>query len=102
MRAGDLTTYGQIKYPAITRSATGAEVKTFTTMYSGWFKKESISGREYLAAGGEHSEVTAKFTGYFNAGVRASMKIYEGNRVFDIMAILPNGMWMVLMCREVV
>jgi len=49
----------------------------------------------------EHSEVTSKFTGYYNRGVRASMKIYEGNRVFDIMAVLPDGMFMVLMCREV-
>lgn len=49
-----------------------------------------LSGREFLAAGAEQSEVVARITIRYLDGVKKAMRVLHGAQVFNIHAVLPD------------
>jgi len=61
---------------------------TFTQL---WADIRDISGREYVAAGAEQSEVTTRIRIWRHDEVTAAMRVLHGATVYDIKAALLEG-----------
>src|SRR5699024_1123389 len=83
---------------------TGEMVEGWATTASPWAAIEPLSGREYLAAGAEQSEVKNRVTIRYRDDVTADMRIKYRDRYYNILAVLPDNdsgiEHLTLMCSE--
>lgn len=91
MRAGDLNQRIVIEQKQVTRDSMGGEVKTWVQYAAVWAQIQHLSGRELIAAKQAASEVTARITIRYLAGVDASMRVRHGGDVYAISAVVPTG-----------
>lgn len=49
-----------------------------------------LSGREFIAAGAEQSEIVQRIVIRYLAGVKVSMRVLHGAKVFDVKAALAD------------
>lgn len=70
---------------------TGEMVKTWATIATLWAEIVPLSGREFLAASAEQSEVRSRVTIRYREDVTAAMRVVYRGKYFNILAILPDA-----------
>ena len=91
-----------IQQAAVTKDATGAPQKTWSTFAAVWAKREDLGGYEYWQARQISAERQTRFTIRYVAGVRAEMRVDDSGLVFDIKSVGDpdgRGATMVLNCE---
>ena len=69
---------------------TGALVPTWTTIASPWADIAPLSGREFIAASAEQSEVRAKIVMRYR-NINAAMRVVHRGMYYNIHAVLPDA-----------
>ena len=70
---------------------TGEMLVTWNTIASPWAEIVPMSGREFLAAAAEQSEVRGRIVIRYRDDVDASMRIVYRGRYYNILACLPDS-----------
>jgi SPP1 family predicted phage head-tail adaptor len=69
---------------------TGAMVKAWIEVAEVWARIEPLSAREFIAASATQSEVTARITIRYRAGVTAKMRIVYRDKIYNIAGVLAD------------
>ena len=84
--------------------STGDRIEAWADVGAIWAAVEPLSGREYIAAAATQSQVTARITIRYRAGVTAAQRIAHGVKVYNIEAVLADKNsgreYLSLMCSE--
>ena len=86
-----------------TQDADGFETREWMTVHTGWADIAPVSGKEYMASNKETAEITNKIYIRFRSGIKSTMRIKHGDRIFEIESVLGDkrsGM-LTIMAREV-
>ena len=71
-----------------------------------WAEIKPASVREFIAAGIEQAKISVVVTIRYRPGIKPSMRIYSGERVYNIEGALPDSgsgkEWLVMPCSEVI
>ena len=78
------------RFDTVVDPDTGHREKTWREYASPWVAIEPISGREFLAAAAERSEVTTRITMYFREDVTRAERIVYRGKVYNIQVVLPD------------
>lgn len=70
---------------------TGEPITDWQAVADTWADISPVSGREFLAAGAEQSEVRAKITIRHRDGVDATMRVVYRGLYYAIHAVLPDA-----------
>lgn len=90
--AGALRHWVQIQRPQIAQDpSTGEMVTTWVELASVWADVAPASGREFLAAAAEQSEVRGRITIRFRDDVDATMRVAYRGKWYAIVAALPDA-----------
>ena len=82
----------QLQEPSIEQDPTTGEMRqTWVDVASLWAEVVPMSGREFVAASAEQSEVRGRITIRYRDGVDASMRIVYRGRYYNILAVLPDA-----------
>jgi len=84
MRSGRLRHRVTIQQPVPDRSIGGED--SWHDYATVWAAIEPLRGREYLAAQQEGAEVTGRITMRYIAGVKQTMRIKHGSRIYEIVS----------------
>lgn len=91
LAAGRLRHKVQIQYPATTQNPNTGEMEVvWTNLVSVWASVEPASGREFIAAGAEQSEVKGKIIMRKRDDVNATMRIVYRGLVYQILGVLND------------
>ncbi|WP_423836800.1 phage head closure protein [Stutzerimonas stutzeri] len=103
MRAGSLRNRVQILQLGPRRSSTGATVEEWGVVCTVWADVKGISGRTFVAASGEQSEVTTEIRVRFRSDVHARMRVRSKGQEYEVVAPLPDTRrtTLLLMCKTV-
>lgn len=71
-------------------SQTGETSKEWTTVDRVAAAVEPLSGKEFIAAQATQSKVSTRITIRYLAGVNAGMRAVEGDKIYNIEAVLPD------------
>jgi len=104
MRIGELRHRITIQKTTTIQDEAGQPIETWQDVCTVWAKIEDLSGREYLAAKQVlANEVTTRITIRWRNDVEPTMRVIEGQQIFDIQSIVdPAGrkQQLQLMCKE--
>jgi len=103
MNPGELKHRVTIQERSVTRDTDGGESESWVDFATVWAAVEPLQGREFFAAQQTNSEVTGKVRLRYLAGVKPTMRVLFGARVFDILAAVcpaEDQRETVLMVRE--
>lgn len=103
MRAGDLRHRVEIVRAAVTRDASGAEVKTWPTLAHRWAQVRPLNGQEQLQAQQAQASMTHRIRIRYYEGLTVEDRIKFDGRFFDINSIADQDerhREMLLMCSE--
>lgn len=90
--SGSLRHKVQLQDEQITQDAnTGEMKKSWVTVASLWSEIVPMSGREFMAAAAEQSEVRGRIVIRYREDVDASMRIVYRGKVYAIHAVLPDA-----------
>lgn len=90
--AGALRHWVQIQRPVIAQDQSAGEmVTTWVELASLWAEVVPSSGREFLAAAAEQSEVRGRITIRFRDDVDATMRVAYRGKWYAILAALPDA-----------
>ena len=82
----------QLKAKQITQDpVTGEMVDSWVTVAQPWAEIVPMSGREFMAAGAEQSEVRGRIVMRYREDVDASMRVVYRGRYYNILAVLPDA-----------
>jgi len=70
---------------------TGEMLTTWVTISRPWAEIVPMSGREFMAAGAEQSEVRGRIVIRYRDDVDASMRVVYRGRYYNILAVLPDA-----------
>ena len=70
---------------------TGEIISEWVTIAEPWAEIVPMSGREFLAAGAEQSEVRGRIVIRYRGNVDSSMRIVYRGRYYNILACLPDA-----------
>lgn len=70
---------------------TGEMVTTWVTVAQAWAEIVPMSGREFLSAGAEQSEVRGRMVIRYREDVDSSMRVVHRGRYYNILAALPDA-----------
>ena len=77
--------------------------REWMTVHTVWADIAPVSGKEYMASNRETAEITNKIYIRFRSGIKSTMRIKHGDRIFEIESVLGDkrsGM-LTIMAREV-
>lgn len=75
-----------------TQETTGAPLKSWTDFTTVWVSIEDLGGQERLIAEQLFAGSNVRLRAWFIDGVKASMRVIYGSRIFDIQeAVDPDG-----------
>lgn len=86
-----------------TQDADRFETREWMTVHTVWADIAPVSGKEYMASNRETAEITNKIYIRFRSGIKSTMRIKHGDRIFEIESVLGDkrsGM-LTIMAREV-
>ena len=86
-----------------TQDADGFETREWMKVNTVWADIAPVSGKEYMAYNKETAEITNKIYIRFRSGIKSTMRIKHGDRIFEIESVLGDkrsGM-LTIMAREV-
>ncbi|MES2625895.1 MAG: phage head closure protein [Pseudomonadota bacterium] len=91
--SGDLRHKVQIQEPGDPTQDpnTGEQTFEWETVASVWAQIVPMSGREFIAASAEQSEVQGRIVIRYREGVDATMRIVYRNKYYNIKAVLPDA-----------
>lgn len=90
--SGNLRHKVQLQAKQITQDpVTGEMVTTWVTIAQPWAEIVPMSGREFVAAGAEQSEVRGRIVIRYREDVDASMRVVYRGRYYNILAVLPDA-----------
>lgn len=90
--SGDLRHRVELQAQVSTQDAqTGAMTVAWTTVARPWADIAPVSGREFIAAAAEQSEVRGRITIRYRGSVDATMRIVHRGRYYNIQAVLPDA-----------
>lgn len=104
MRAGKLNKRVTIQTPATGQDETGEPLTGWTNFVTEgdgkvWASITDVTGREFLAASADQSEVQTKIGIRYLAGVLPSMRVLHGPVAYDIKSVLgQDNRSLLLMC----
>ena len=90
MRAGSIRNFITIQTVSMVENANLELVETPTTFKQCWAEIKPLEGREYWASKQTVSEVTATIKIRYIAGVTTKMKVIDGAKTYDILAVLDT------------
>lgn len=90
MRAGSLRHRVEIQALVKQKGSTGAPVEVWQRVAVVWADVRGVSGRTFLAASAEQSEVTTEIFMRYRADVFARMRVLHKQVVFEVVAPLPD------------
>ena len=107
MRSGRLRHQVVIQSLVPVQDATTGEIANTWTLFSTERAEvRSASLREFIAGGIEDSKVTLVVTIRYRAGIKPSMRVLHGDRIYNIENALPDYKsmreYMVLPCSEII
>lgn len=89
---GELRHRVVIEEPVITQdNTTGEQLVTWTSVAEVWASIVPMSGREFLAAAAEQSEVRGRITIRYRDGIAANMRAVHRGKYYAILAVLPDN-----------
>ena len=88
MRAGNLRNYVEIKQLVMVEDENLELVESWSTFTSCWAEILPLIGREYWASRQVVSEVTGKIRMRYISGMKATMKVIDGSKTYDIEAVI--------------
>ena len=84
---------------------TGEITETWVTFATVWAWVRPASVREFVAAGIQESKITGAITIRYLAGVKQSMRVLHGERIYNVLGVLPDARsgveWLTLPVSEV-
>ena len=90
--SGKLRHKVQLQEQQITQDpVTGEMVTTWVTYAEPWAEVVPMSGREFLSAGAEQSEVRGRIVIRYRDDVDASMRVVYRGKYYNIHAVLPDA-----------
>lgn len=90
--AGELRHKVELQQPVETQDPDTGEMETvWTTIARPWAKIAPMSGREFLAAAAEQSEVRGKIVIRYRGEIDATMRIVYRGKWYGILAVLPDA-----------
>ena len=90
--SGDLRHKVQLQEQQITQDPdTGEIVSSWVTIAEPWAQIVPMSGREFLAAGAEQSEVRGRIVIRYRGEVDASMRVLHRGKYYAIHAVLADA-----------
>ena len=103
MRAGSLRHRVRIQQLVIARTTTGSTGSDWADLCTVWAEVKGVSGRAFLAASAEQSEVTFDIRIRYRDDVMARMRVVHKAQTLEIVAPLPDEsrQWLRLMCKTV-
>jgi len=84
MKAGQLDQRVTLQKPSTERDDYGQQINAWTTLGEAWAAVEPLQGREFLAAGAEQSEVTARIRMRWRSNIAANMRVLHGTDTYNI------------------
>lgn len=91
MRAGKLRHRVTIQRPGKTQDPVTGEIKNgWTDVVTVWASVEPLSVREFIASEAGQSEVSARITIRYRAGITAKMRIKHRGQIFNIQGVLAD------------
>src|SRR5690606_5892655 len=88
--SGNLRHKVQLQEQQITQDpVTGEMVTTWVTIAQPWAEIVPMSGREFMAAGAEQSEVRGRIVIRYRDDVDASMRVVYRGRYYSKQAVMP-------------
>lgn len=93
----------QILREGMVKDGTGGTKKGWAVAYRTWGRVLGVSGRTYVAAGAEQSQITMQVDIRFRATVVAGMRVTHNGVTLEVVAPLPDDrrQFMKLMCKTV-
>jgi len=91
MRAGRLADRVTLQSKSATRDAMGGEVITWADVATLWAEVSPLRGKEFFEAGQTQSQIDARITCRYRAGVVPTMRITHGSDIYDIQAVINPG-----------
>jgi SPP1 family predicted phage head-tail adaptor len=88
-----------------TQDDNGDDQPTWDAFCTVWAKVEINSGREFYASRKTNAQWNGLFKFWYKAGIKTTMKVFYGDREFDILMVLnPDeaNMQTWLECKEVI
>lgn len=90
--SGNLRHKVQLQEKQITQDPNTGEMQTtWATVASPWAEIVPMSGREFLAASAEQSEVRGRIVIRYREDVTASMRVVYRGKYYNILAVLPDA-----------
>lgn len=84
------------------KDAVGSPAERWRAHATVWAKRENLPGREVWQAMQVTPKIPVRYVIWHLEGLTTAMRLVDGNQVFDIKSVAPEGMHMVLLCEEVV
>jgi len=104
VKIGELRNRITLQEYTISKDSFGAETETWSDVAQVWASIEPLSGREYFAAQQINAQISTKVTIRYRAGIKPTMRVLFGNRVYGILSVINTGeknRELILMCKEV-
>jgi SPP1 family predicted phage head-tail adaptor len=90
LRAGALNSRVTIKSPTMTQDAAGQPIPSWDDVATVWANVRNLRGAESIKANAESSNVKASIRIRRRTGIDASMRVYHGETIYSIKAVLPD------------
>lgn len=100
MRAGDLDRRITIQKPSTEQDEWGQRANEWSDVCSVWASISDISGREYVSASAERSEISTRIIIRERSGINASMRVVRGDDIYNILAVLNSSHKLQLLCKR--
>ena len=92
VRAGALRDEVTIQKRALVENAQNERIDTFSDVVTVWANVQGGVGREFWQAKQLNSEISGIMRMRFLTGIKPTMRVVFGNRIFEIVAVTdPNG-----------
>lgn len=92
MRAGTLRHRVTIQHRSQTQNPNTGEITPgWEDVATVWASVEPLSAREFIAAQGQQSEVTARIKIRYREGITAAMRVLHRGNVYNIEGVLPDA-----------
>lgn len=98
MRAGRLRDHLTLQAHGDVKDAIGGTRKDWFEVGTVWCEVRGVSGRAFLSASAEQSEITVEILMRYRPDVKSGMRLVRGAEIYTIVAPLPDAKRTELRC----
>lgn len=98
LTASDLGTRVTIQQRATAQTSRGQQIREWTDVCTVWSRVRQANGREVLAGQAIHAAVSAVIEIRWRDGITAAMRVVEGARIYNVVAVVDKGRHLELQC----